>query len=199
MVDNAGVTPGRWIGMGWAVFKQDVGNLILITLIGGVLVSVGTFLLAGPVMAGLFIATRRRILDGRSDLNDLFAGFSRFIDAFLINILVSIFVLLAVPFCIIPAFIVAALYTFAYLFHIDRQLSFWDAMESSRKLVVPNLMGYTLFAFLLMLLNFLGLLVFGVGLLVTVPVSVAAVAVAYNETVGFAHRPVETSGPVVIP
>ena len=39
----------------------------------------------------------------------------------------------------------------------------------------------------------------GVGLLVTIPVSVAAIAVAYKETVGFMAAPMTAPGPVNIP
>jgi uncharacterized membrane protein len=193
------VTPGRWISMGWAIFKEDIGNFILITLIAGALASVANFVVAGPLLAGMFIAVKRRMLHGRTDLIDLFAGFNLFIDAFLVGILTAIFTVVGLALCIFPALIVTAFYLFAYLFLVDRKLGFWEAMESSRRLVVQDLLGYILFAFLLLLFNLLGLLLLGVGLLVTIPVSVAAVAVAYKETVGFMTAPVEAPGPVHIP
>jgi uncharacterized membrane protein len=185
--------------MGWAIFKEDIGNFILITLIAGALASVANFVVAGPLLAGMFIAVKRRMLHGRTDLIDLFAGFNLFIDAFLVGILTAIFTVVGLALCIFPALIVTAFYLFAYLFLVDRKLGFWEAMESSRRLVVQDLLGYILFAFLLLLFNLLGLLLLGVGLLVTIPVSVAAVAVAYKETVGFMTAPVEAPGPVHIP
>lgn len=193
------VTPGRWIGMGWDIFKQDVGTFILITLIGLALTSVGSFVVAGPLLAGMFIAVKRRIVEGRSDMMDLFAGFNFFIDTFLIYIITAIFGIVGLALCIFPVLIVAAFYLFPYLFVIDRKLSFWDAMESSRKLVVGDLVSYIIFVLLLILLNLLGLLLVGVGLLVTIPVSIAAVAVAYKEAVGFIPQPPERQGAVHIP
>jgi uncharacterized membrane protein len=193
------VTPGRWISMGWAIFKEDIGNFILITLIAGALASVANFVVAGPLLAGMFIAVKRRMLHGRTDLMDLFAGFNLFIDAFLVGIITAIFTVVGLALCIFPALIVAAFYLFAYLFLVDRKLGFWEAMESSRRLVVQDLLGYILFVFLLLLFNLLGLILLGVGLLVTIPVSVAAIAVAYKETVGFMTAPVVAPGPVHIP
>jgi uncharacterized membrane protein len=193
------VTPGRWINMGWAIFKEDVGNFILITLIATALASVANFVVAGPLLAGMFIAIKRRMLHGHTDLMDLFAGFNLFIDAFLIGILTAIFTFVGLVLCVFPALIVTAFYLFAYVFLVDRKLGFWEAMESSRRLVVQDLLGYILFVFLLLLFNLLGLLLLGVGLLVTIPVSVAAIAVAYKETVGFMTAPVEAPGPVHIP
>jgi uncharacterized membrane protein len=185
--------------MGWRIFKEDAGNFILIALIGLALSAAGSFVVSGPIHAGFFLVARRRMLEQRTDLNDLFAGFGRFVDAFLAHVVTSVFLIVALVFCFVPVFIVAALYLFTYLFMVDRQMAFWDAMEASRRLVMQNLVGYTLFALLLMLLNFLGLMLAVVGLLVTVPVSVAAVCVAYSEKAGFAHKPVESHGPIRIP
>jgi len=193
------VTPGRWIGMGWQIFKQDVGNFILITLVALALSAVGSFVVAGPLMAGMFVAARRRILEDRSDLMDLFAGFNLFVDALLVFLITAIFEVTALALCVFPILIVAALYLFPYLFLIDRRLSFWDAMESSRRLVMQDLLGHVWFVVVLAFFNLLGLLLFGVGLLVTIPVSIAAIAVAYQENVGFHHRVPEAARPIVIP
>jgi len=135
MAANVSVTPGRWIGMGWRLFKEDVGNFILVALIGLALMNFSAFVVTGPVFAGFFLVVRRRMLEGRTDLNDLFAGFSPFIDALLISLLTAIFMLGGFALCIVPIFIVAGFYLFSYLFLVDRKLSFWDAMESSRKVV----------------------------------------------------------------
>jgi uncharacterized membrane protein len=198
MEAKARVTPGRWLGMGWGIIRDDIGNFILLSVVALALSTVGSFLVGGPLIAGMFLAVRRRMLEGRTDLMDLFAGFNHFIDAFLIHIIVAIFCLVGLVLCVFPAFIVVAFYLFAYLFMLDRKLAFWDAMESSRRLVLQDLLGYLLFVILLILVNFLGLLLLGVGLLVTFPVSIAAIAVAYQEMVGFTYRPAESQGPVVI-
>ena len=196
------VTPVRWLGMGWAIFKEDIGNFILITLIAcglASLASLASFVVVGPLLAGMFIAVKRRMLHGQTDLMDLFAGFNLFIDSFLIGILTTLFAFVGLLLCLFPGFIVTAFYLFAYLFVVDRKLGFWDAMESSRRLVVRDLLGYVLFVLLLLLFNLLGLILLGVGLLVTIPVSVAAIAVAYKETVGFMAAPMTAPGPVNIP
>jgi hypothetical protein len=195
----ANVTPGRWIAMGWRIIQEDLGTFILITLIATALVLVGNFVVAGPLLTGMFIAIRRKMSAGRADLTDLFAGFHHFIDAFLIHVIILIFSLAALMLCIFPVLIVAALYPFAYLFMLDRKLTFWDAMESSRKFAIQDLTGYMIFIVLLIFLNLLGALMVGVGLLVTIPVSLAAITVAYKETVGFLPPPPPAPGPVIIP
>ncbi len=199
MAGGASVTPGRWIGIGWSIVKEDLGNYILITVMALLLAMVGSFIVAGPLIAGLFISVRRKMLEGRTDLGDLFAGFNVFIDAFLIFILLSIFTLVGFVFLILPALVVIALYLFPFAFLVDRKLSFWDAMEASRKLVIQDLLGWGLFVTLLILLNLLGLMLAGIGVLITIPITAGAIAAAYRDFVGFAYRPPEPKGPVIIP
>jgi uncharacterized membrane protein len=199
MAPDAKVTPARWIRMGWHIVKEDLGNFVLIALIAGALSIVGSFVVTGPLLAGMFIAVRRRITEGRTDVMDLFIGFHYFLDALLIHILTLVFSIAGLILFIFPVFIVIALYPFSYLFLIDRKLAFWDAMESSRKAALQNLAKYVGFTLLLLLLNVVGLMLLGVGLLVTVPVTIAAITVAYNETVGIASAQPQAQGPIVIP
>ncbi len=198
MAANSGVTPGRWIGIGWDIVRADLGNFLLITLIAVALAMVGSFLVAGPLLAGMFIAVRRKMLEGRVEIGDLFAGFALFIDSVLVFIVSSVFSMIGLIFCIFPAFIVTALYLYPYLYVVDRKESFWDAMEASRRLAAQHLGGYFLFVVLLMLLNLFGLILLGVGVLITIPVSVAAIAVAYKELVGFDMKLMESRGPIII-
>jgi uncharacterized membrane protein len=65
-------------------------------------------------------------------------------------------------------------------------------MEASRAVVKNDYFGFTMFLLALILVNFLGLLCCVVGLLVTIPLSVAAITVAYKEIVGFDPRVAET-------
>jgi len=198
-------TPGRWIIMGWAVVREDLGTFVLITLIAGALwvavgfTVVGHFLVGGPLATGLFIATRRRMLEGRVEISDLFSGFNLFVDSLLVCLFTTVFELVGFVLCVLPFFFVAAFYLFPYLFLADRRLSFWDAMEASRKTAGRDILGYMVFVFLLVLLNLVGLMLAGVGLLITIPVSVAAIAVAYGEVVGFQSQVRAAHGPIIIP
>jgi uncharacterized membrane protein len=197
--------PGRWIGAGWAIIREDLGNFVLMTLIVLGLTAVagativGPLVVGGPLLAGMFMAIRRRMQEGRTDLMDVFQGFNRFIDALLICLVVSVFSLAGLALCIVPFFVVGALYMFSLLFVVDRNLGFWEAMEASRKTAGRELAGHVVFFLVLCLLNLIGLMLAGIGLVFTLPVSLAAIAVAYNEVVGFQQQPHKPTGPIVIP
>ncbi len=198
-------TPGRWLGAGWKIVLEDLGNFLLMSLIAlaltlaaGVTV-VGSIIVMGPFLAGIFIAVRRQMQEGRSEVMDLFRGFDRFIDTLLVGLVGSVFSFVGLALCVIPFFIVGAFYIFSFPFLIDRKMGFWEAMESSRKLVSGELWGYVSFYFLLCVLNLAGLALAGVGVLFTIPVSIAAIAAAYEDAVGSQSQPQQTAGPIIIP
>jgi uncharacterized membrane protein len=71
---------------------------------------------------------------------------------------------------------------------VDRGLDFWPAMELSRHTVNPQWFGYFAFMLLLVLLNLAGVLLLGLGLLVTIPVSFCAVTAAYADLFGLQSK-----------
>ena len=93
---------------------------------------------------------------------------------------------------IIPGLVIAAMYKFTYLFIVDKRLEFWPAMQASHNVVRHDYFGFTMFLILAFLVNVLGFLCLVVGLLVTVPVTFAAVTIAYKELVGFDQRTLDT-------
>ena len=96
----------------------------------------------------------------------------------------GIFGLIGFIFCIIPGFVVSAMYIFAYPLIIEKNLGFWEAMEESRKIIWPNIVQFTLFAIVGILLGILGVLLCCVGGLVTTPIIFCATACAYRDWVG---------------
>jgi uncharacterized membrane protein len=86
---------------------------------------------------------------------------------------------------IIPGIYLAVAYLFAACLVIDRRLDFWPAMELSRRSVNPLWFGIFTFILLLVVVNLLGGLLLGLGLLVTVPLSYCALTAAYADLFGF--------------
>jgi uncharacterized membrane protein len=87
---------------------------------------------------------------------------------------------------------VAAALQFTYLFIVDKRMDFWPAMQSSHAVVKQDYFGFTMFLIALGLLNILGFICCLVGLLVTIPVTIAALTVAYQQIVGFDQRTMQT-------
>ena len=67
---------------------------------------------------------------------------------------------------------------------LDKNLDFWPAMETSRKLVGKKWFAFFGFVLVLGLVNIVGALCVGLGLLVTLPWTVCTMTAAYEDIVG---------------
>jgi uncharacterized membrane protein len=184
--------PGRWIGEGWQIVKADIGTFVLLAIVFTALNAMVPLILQGPLIAGFHIFCLKKLLNRRTDFGDLFKGFNFFVPALVASLVISLFVFCGTLLCIIPGLVVAAMYKFTYLFIVDKRMDFWPAMQASHAVVKNDYFGFTMFLILAFLVNVLGFLCCIVGLLVTMPVTFAAITVAYKEIVGFDPRTAET-------
>ncbi len=183
---------GRWISEGWQMVKEDLGNYILMALIFIAVNSVGSIITQGPLMAGFHIVCMKRSMNRKTEVGDLFKGFNYFLPALVASLIISVFVFGGTLLCIIPGLVIAAMYKFTYLFIVDKRMDFWPAMQASHAVVKNDYVGFTLFLLVLALIDFLGVLCCIVGIFVTMPITMAAITVAYKEIVGFDPRTLET-------
>jgi hypothetical protein len=183
------VTAGHWMGAGWELVKADFGNYLLISLLFCLLG--GVPFIQGALIAGLHIYTMKKILGRPADVGDLFKGFNFFVPTLVASILIGIFTFLGFLVLIIPGLVVASMYKFTYLFIVDKRMGFWQAMQASHAVVRQDYFGFVMFLILAFLVNVVGFLCLVVGLLVTVPMTIAAITVAYHEIVGFEQRSVD--------
>jgi uncharacterized membrane protein len=185
---------GRWIGAGWEMVKADMGNYALVALIVLALNSVVPIIIQGPLLAGMHIYCMKRMMNRRAEFADVFKGFNFFLPTLVASLVIALFCFGGTLLCIIPGLVLAAMYKFTYLFIFDKRMDFWPAMQSSHNIVKHDYFGYTIFLFALAGVNLLGFLCCVVGVLVSFPVSMAAITVAYKEIVGFDQRTVDTLG-----
>jgi uncharacterized membrane protein len=175
----------QWIGQGWDAVKDDLGIFVVMTIVMMVVNGFVPFLLQGATTAGFQGAFKRKLRGQKADLGDMFQGFQFFVPTLVAHLLISLYAFLAFLCFIIPGLVVAAMYSFTFLFIIDKRMDYGAAMRASREVVKQDYVGYTLFLVALMALNIVGALCLIVGLLVTIPISMAAIAVAYQDVVGF--------------
>jgi uncharacterized membrane protein len=180
---RAEASPGRWMSEGWALVQADLGNYVLIGLLFFLLS--GVPLIQGALIAGFHIYTMKTLSGRKPDIADLFKGFNFFLHSLVASLLIGFFTFLGVLALIIPGLVIAAMYKFTYLFIVDKRMEFWPAMQASHNVVKNDYFGFTMFLILAFIVNVLGFLCLIVGLLVTVPVTFAAITIAYKELVGF--------------
>jgi hypothetical protein len=179
------VHAGRWISEGWALVMADPGNYALLALVFVILSSAVPVILQGPLIAGFHIFTIRKLMGRRTEFADFFKGFNYFVPTLVASIVIGLFVFGGTLLCIIPGLVLAAMYKFTYLFIVDKRMDFWPAMQASHAVVKHDYLGFTLFLLLMALVDLLGVLCCVVGIFIALPVTFAAITVAYKEIVGF--------------
>ncbi len=183
------VRTGHWIGRGWELVKADMFVFAVMTILYAVIVSAGAFVVQGAMAAGFQIVFMRKLQGRPVTMSNLFDGFSFFLPTLLAHLVIAVFTFAGLVACIVPALVITAMYQFTNLFIFDKNMDFWTAMKASHALVERDYFGFTVFLIAIVLVNLLGLLCCVVGLLWTVPLTYAAVTVAYQETVGFEAIP----------
>ena len=142
-------------------------------------------LVSGPISAGYYLSIKR-IIDGKSlSIPNFFEGFQNFIPTMLVFMVVNLLTTLGLALYYVPALFVATIYLFAMPLLVFGKISFWNAMESSRIIIMSKFWEALLFGATIIGINILGLLAFGVGILFTVPLSYAMILVAYEDIYGF--------------
>lgn len=171
------------IGDAINIFKKDVGNFVLFSLLLFGISAVCTFIpiigqvtamvINPPLAAGvIFVAEKIRKQEPYT-FNNFFDGFNSkyFGNLIVISLITSAFIVLGIIFCIIPGIFLAISYCITVPMLIFIKSEFWDAMEGSRKVVFASFGSW----FALVLLVFIGTIVgtaitCGLGLFAIIPV-----------------------------
>ena len=117
---------------------------------------------------------------------DIGKGFEVFVQALLVGIVGGLISMLGLIGCVVGVFVTTALVMFAMPLVMDRRMEFWPAIQASMDKVKENLMGWAVFVLAMWGVNLLGALVCGVGTLVTGPITIVALVLAYRDNFGFA-------------
>jgi len=185
---NVQLDVGGCFNRAWAVLMADfwaiigVNALITVLLVlaaGSVLLSL---ILAGPLLAGMFHYDLRRVRGTPASMEDAFAGFSGdFLHLFLASIVTHLLIVLGLAFCVIPGIYLFVAWIFAYPLVLELHMEFWPAMELSRRVVSSNFWSMLWLLILAAIINFIGTLACVVGIFFTAPLTLLALAFAYED------------------
>jgi uncharacterized membrane protein len=186
---------GDYFKVGWELFKKYpagfVGYFIIVVVISVVLRWVpmlgwiAGLVLVSPLNAGFFVVSAKLLKNQTPEFVDFFSGLKfYFLQLVLFGVVSSVLITIGLILLIVPGIYLIVSYLFALMFIMDRGLDFWPAMETSRRAVQTRWFNFFLLLLLLALLNIGGLLLLGVGLLVTVPLTHCIVTAAYDDIFG---------------
>jgi uncharacterized membrane protein len=190
---------GDAVSYAWKKFQQYAGPLILIVLIVVVVNLIGAVLrftidsfVVGALVAVLFWIIGQIVTIGvinaslmvtRGETPEVGKVFStEYLGPFIIgSILYGLIVLIGLILCIIPGIIAAFMLSFYGFYILDRGLSPTDALTASFNLVKDNFGKVFLVILVAFVINFIGAILCGIGLLVTAPICWIILAYAYRK------------------
>lgn len=198
---------GQYLGRGWEIFKANALPFIGFTFLVGLILGVLSFILPFPLgsgnpeegqaagnlipnilsmllFPGFYLVAFQIARNRPTAFGDFFKGFNRALPVLLLGIVSGLLTFIGLILLVLPGIYLAVSYMLSLPLLLDKNVDFWPAMETSRKLVGKKWWSFFLFGIVLALINFGGLLLLGVGLLVTIPWSYCAVAAAYEDIVG---------------
>jgi serine/threonine protein kinase len=193
---------GSCIRRGWALVRRDFWSTLGVTWLVLVLLaaaasfgqtthhhgvmtfdtSVLSALLSGPLMGGLNYFLLMRIRGQHVGAEAAFAGFkASLVHLFLAGFVTEVLTVLGFACLILPGIYLLVAWSFTLPLVIDKGLEFWPAMRISRRTVTRHWWQVAALALVLFLLAVSGVLACGIGIAVTVPVSMAAFMYAYED------------------
>ncbi|MCS7084663.1 MAG: hypothetical protein RMM53_04835 [Bacteroidia bacterium] len=177
------------------IFKAEAGPFILFSLLYlavqgllnfvlenfGLLISI---VLSPPLSAG-YIFAAHKIRNGEPlYFSDFFQGFKLITPLVVSSLIGGAISLLGFIFLIIPGVYFTVAYYMAPFFVVFYGMSGWDALEASRKLVHRQWFDVFVFLLAILLIDLLGVICLGVGLLVAVPITSIMLYLFFEDVFG---------------
>lgn len=195
------LAPVECIKQAFHLFNKAPGIIILCTILLVIvqilctrLPGVGTIvsmLISPLLMAGMYGVLSKVDQTGAASLNDAIDAIksSKLDQLMLVGIVAGILTGLGFVFLFFPGLYLAIAYSFATLYVFFQRMPFWDAMEKSRRVITEKWFSFFGLAILVGLLNVAGAIFLGLGLIVTVPVSLATFYVAFRRVTDQIEKP----------
>ncbi len=189
----------------WQILMAYTGlylTLMFVLLMTPSIGQIVQMVISGPISAGYYISIKRIIDNKHLSFPNFFEGFQNFLPTMLVFMVINLITTLglAISFALslpmaifyVPVLLISTIYLFAMPLLVFGKIGFWNAMESSRIIIMSKYLESLIFVAIIIGVNILGLLALGLGVLFTIPLSYALVLVAYEDIYGFNDLQEET-------
>jgi hypothetical protein len=166
----------------WPIVGTGIIFMLLMAVAGATYTSI---VIGGPISSGFALYLLKTIRNQPRSLGDIFQPFSTsFLATFLVALVGGLLAMLGTLCLIIPGIYLYCAYMLASIIAVDYRISFWNALELSRKVISARWFAFTGVGLLAALLTYLGVLVLCVGIVFTFPIAFLYVVHVYERTVG---------------
>ena len=193
-MQKATVKIGEWIEDGFNLYKNNFGTLVLTAITIGIL--------AGPMLAGLVMITLQllRKEHPEPDPGKVFRGFDYFLNAFLFllvwgtaifvgSLILQVFPGVGQLLSLFFVYAAQAFLMFGIFLIVDKQMRFWPASMESIQTVKTNFWPFLGLSTVASIIGSLGGILLGIGIVLTIPIQVCILAVAYRDVFNELEQP----------
>jgi|SaaInlStandDraft_4_1057021.scaffolds.fasta_scaffold21312_1 hypothetical protein len=188
------ISIGQYIKEGWKIYRSNTGEFIGFTFLfccfagiphffPGIGNLIGLLLLA-PLSAGFLIVAFKIINKKETEFTDFFKGLSYFLPFLLFSIVGGVLTGVGYLALVVPGIYLTICFWFVPAVIIDIRADFSQSMLLSFKKVNANFLGILGLWLTLVAINFLGVLAVGIGVLITIPLTMCITASAYQDIFG---------------
>jgi uncharacterized membrane protein len=118
------------------------------------------------------------------DFGDAFAGFNNFIPNFAVGLIFSVSIGIGSMLCIIPAFIIGGIFLYIIPLVAVRHETISNAITLSKNEAMTALVNHIVFFLIVSIISAAGMILCGIGIILTIPIGIAAMASAYENRLG---------------
>ena len=173
-------------GLALSFFANFLGVLDSsgIGLLIPVLIQLAVMALMYPFMAGIVMLGVRRSVDLPISYNEIFAYFAYAVPLVVAAILMAILMGIGFILLIIPGVYLAVAYMFTVPLIVEKNLGFWEAMETSRKTITRHWFKFAFILIIMTVIIFISIIPLGIGLIWAYPMAIAVMGILYRDTFG---------------
>jgi uncharacterized membrane protein len=176
--------------LGFNIFRKTPAEFIILGVMGAIVFSnpLSGLLLGGPFAASFFHIAHLAKRDEPIGFHDFFKGFDKAGALIVLNLLILVVVLAGLLLLVLPGIYFAVSYLFSHLFVWFYDSEPPEAVKLSRKCVSGNFWQIVLLLLILAGINLLGVMAFGLGILLTLPFSFCVIYVAFDDIIGIKNQ-----------
>jgi hypothetical protein len=193
---------GKSIQLSFDLYLKNFLTLFLACLIAGILSMVTLGILAGPLVAGLLVLCLKLLRGENGEWKEIFNHFDQFLPTFLVTLVLwgaslAIWIIASFPFIgwliqIIVGPVLGLLYFLTIGFVVDKKMKPLEALQRSINFFAAEPLLLWMYGLLFGILGGIGVILFGIGVFLTIPFGVAGFAIAYqglSSKVAFPYKP----------
>ena len=174
---------GEALEVGWNTFKENFAP-ILIGVLCACLLSLIPLVGGGLAFAGMMQVCLKALRGQTPEASDGFVAFQAAVD----NIVMGLLQISGILLCCIGVYVTQGIFFPGTLLIVDKGMTWQQAMDVCMQQLKPNWVSWTLFTLAVGIVGSLGTLLCIVGVFVTAPVALIAMAYAYEKTLGAAPQ-----------